>query len=148
VGGAHTVQSAANAGKYVADSVSSHMLQMDCFEVLERSRISQLLQEKELTQTDVVKRGIYKEVGQFLGVEYLVLGTVNTYTTWARGEFHGHIVSFNSRCVDVRSGKVVWTLGGKVEAGPFGPIDPARGLARILDDAAPKLQRGLKARQP
>ena len=143
----HTVQSAPNAGKYVADSLSSHLLQMDCFEVLERSRIAQLLREKDLTQADVVSRGMYKEVGQFLGVDYLVLGTVNTYTAWARGEFHGHIVSFTSRCVDVRSSKVVWTLGGRADIGPLGPLDPARGLALILNDAIPKLRSGLKAHQ-
>lgn len=70
----------------------------------------------------------------------------NTYSAWSYGGFTGHMVSFTCRCVDVDSGEILWTLDGKIDVGPMGPIDPARGLQRILDDAMPKLKSQLKPR--
>jgi curli biogenesis system outer membrane secretion channel CsgG len=137
--------SAPNAGRFVADSVSNRLLEIGYYDVLERTRLAQLLAEKDLSQTDLVKQGRYEEIGQFLGVDYLVLGTVNTYTSWTNGFLSGHLVSFNCRCVDVRTSQVVWGLEGKVDVGPFGPIDPARGLQQILDDAMPKLKRSIQS---
>ncbi len=135
-----TVVHAPNAGKFVADSLSSRLLQIPRFQIIERSRLARLLAEKDLSQSDLIKQGRYQEIGQFLRVDYLVIGTVNTYNSWSTGPFAGHVVSFSTHCVEVESGQVVWTLDGKVDVGPFGPIDPAAGLGRILDDALPKLK--------
>jgi len=137
--------SAPNAGRYVADSLSARLLEIGCYDVLERSRLAQLLAEKSLTQAEIVRQGRYKEIGQVLGVDYVVAGTVNTYTSWTNGFLSGLVVSFNSRCIDVRTSQVVWGLDGRVDVGPFGPIDPARGLQQILDDAIPKLKRSIQS---
>ncbi|HDZ43285.1 MAG TPA: hypothetical protein ENH80_05010 [Phycisphaerae bacterium] len=134
-----TMVSAPNAGKFVADSVSSRLLTVSGFEMIERSRLNQLLREKDLSQTDLIDQGQYKEIGQFLGVDYLVLGTVSTYTTWANGPLSGHLVSFSCRCIHVETGKVVWMLSGATEKGPTGPLDPAISVRDILNDAIPKL---------
>jgi curli biogenesis system outer membrane secretion channel CsgG len=140
-----TVVHAPNAGKYVADGISGRLLEIPQFRIIERSRLARLLAEKDLSQSELIKQGRYQEIGQFLRVDYLVIGTVNTYSCWSNGTLSGHMVSFNCRCVEVESGQVVWTLEGKVDVGPFGPLDPAAGLARILDDAMPKLRAQIDA---
>ena len=95
--------SAPNAGKFIADGISNRLLAIEGFEILERTKLKQLLSETDLDQADLVKAGRYEEIGKFLKVDYLVLGTVNTYTTWASGMMGGHLVSFSCRCVDVRT---------------------------------------------
>ena len=140
-----TVVHAPNAGKYVADGISGRLLEIPRFQVIERSRLARLLAEKDLSQSELIKQGRYQEIGQFLRVDYLVIGTVNTYSCWSNGTLAGHMVSFNCRCVEVESGQVVWTWEGKVDVGPFGPIDPASGLGRILDDGLPKLRAQIDA---
>ncbi|MCE5326122.1 MAG: CsgG/HfaB family protein [Planctomycetaceae bacterium] len=135
---------APNAGRFVADSLSSRLLEIRNFDVLERTRLAQLLAEKSLSQTDLVKQGRYNEIGQFLGVDYLVLGTVNSFTSWTNGFLCGYVISFNCRCVDVRTSQVVWAMEGKHEGGPTGPLDPATGLQTILDDGMPKLRRSVE----
>ena len=142
----HSMINAPNAGKFIADGVSSRLLAIDAFEVLERSKLNRLLSEKDLTQSQLVQAGRFKEIGAFLGVDYLVLGTVNTYTTWASGMMSGHTVSFSCRCVNVNTSKVAWTISGRQERGPTGPMDPSVSLEAILTEASAKLKRGLPRR--
>jgi len=147
----HSMVSSPNAGKYMADAISTHLVSIPGFEVVERSRLNKLLHEKDLQQSDLIKKGEYEEVGRFLGVRFLVLGTVNTYTTWAHGTWHGHTVSFSCRCVDVESGRTVWTLSGYREKGPLGPTDPAISVRELLQESMPELARKIeqaRAKQP
>jgi hypothetical protein len=145
--GGHTLVNMPNAGKYLADSVSSKLLSIPLFEVLERSKLNQLLAERDLTLAEVLRKGEYQQIGAFLGVDYLVLGTVNTYSTWANFIWCGHGVSFSCRCVDIASSRVVWTISGTAERGPHGPVDPSVSVNDILNDALPKLRRQIEAQK-
>ena len=142
-----SVSSPPNAGKYVADVLSSRLLAAAPFEVLERSKLGRLLQERKLTQAQLVEEGRFEEIGKFLGVDYLILGTVNTYTTWSnsRTMHSGHYVSFAFRCVDVKSSQVVFTVEGKADKGPFGPMDPSGSVQEILDEAVAKLASAVRS---
>lgn len=141
----HTMVSAPNAGQFVADALANRLLEVKGLEVMERSKLAQLLSERDLTQSDLVRQGRYQEIGKFLGVDFLVLGTVNSYTVGAAFLFSGNLVSFSCRCVDVQSSQVVWALSGKHEAPG---AEPAKGLDAILDEATPKLHRLLNAQRP
>ncbi len=140
----HTMVSPPNAGEFIADVTSIRLLEVEGFEVFERSRIARLLEEKDLSQSDLVKQGRYQEIGEFLKVDYLVLGTVNTYTVAVAGVFAVNVVSFSCRCVEVKTSKVVWGLAGKNE---MPGAEPAKSLDMILDEAIPKLNRLLKSRR-
>jgi hypothetical protein len=140
----HTLINYPNAGKYAADSVSNRLLGIDGFEILERSKLRQLLREKGLTQTELVRSGDYEEIGKFLGVDYLVLGTVNSYFTAASGPFIVHTVSFSCRCVDIRSSNTIWSFSGHRDGGG---AEPANALSAILNDAMLKLKTKLHARR-
>ena len=140
----HTFINYPTAGKYVADSVSNCLLGIEGFEILERSKLRQLLREKGLTQTELVSRGNYEEIGKFLGVDHLVLGTVNSYFTAASGLISVHTVSFSCRCVDVRSSNTIWSFSGHRDGGG---AEPAMALRVILNDAMLKLKTKLKAQR-
>lgn len=143
--GGHTVVSAPNAGLFLADSVSNRLLGIPGLEVMERSKLNKLLSERDLSQADLIQKGEYEEIGKFLGVDALVIGAVPSYTAWAYGFWSGHMVAFSCRCVDVNTSKVLWSLSGQREAGPYGPLDPAGSANMILDDAIPKLERLIRA---
>jgi hypothetical protein len=140
----HTMVNAPNAGKFVADAVATRLLNIKGLEVMERSKLAQLVAEKDLSQTELVRQGRYQEIGKFLGVNYLVLGTVNTYTVSAAGFVGGYEVSFSCRCVDVNTSQVIWAFSGQSSAMGF---EPAIGLNIILDEAIPKLHRLLDAQR-
>lgn len=129
-----------NAGKYVADGVCNVLLDIEGLEVIERSRLQKLLDEEDMKQADLIRRGEYKRIGEFLDVDYLVFGTVASYTVGAVDAWAARSTEFSCRCVNVHDATTVFSLRGYESA--LGG-SPGEGLRNILNDAMPKLRDGL-----
>jgi len=136
-----------DVGKLVADSVSARLVCLPGYEVLERSKVAKLLSKPNPAQAELLRQAKHQEMGEALGADFLVLGNVATYRSWTKEMQSGHAVCFSCRCVDVGTSKVVWTISGAVEHSPYGPVDPATGLAEILNDAIPKLKQQIETRR-
>lgn len=129
-----------NAGKYVADSVSNVLVDIKGFEIIERSRLNKFLDEEDMKQAELIRKGEYKKIGIFLDVDYLVLGTVASYTVGAIDVWVARSTEFSCRCVNVYDGTTIFSIKG-YESAMGG--SPGEGLKNILSDAVPKLKEGL-----
>ena len=63
-------------GSLVADQLVSKLAKSDRFVLVERSRIEKIFQEQALGQSGAITEDTAPQVGQLLGVEALILGTV------------------------------------------------------------------------
>jgi hypothetical protein len=70
------------SGQMVASVFEKSLLNHDFF-VVERREIDKLIEEQKLQQTDVIDAKSARAIGEILGVDGILLGTVNTL----RGEF-------------------------------------------------------------
>jgi hypothetical protein len=67
------------SGAQIASLVQSGLLQTDYFEVIERNKLVQVLDEQKLGQAGIVNESTAKQVGQMLGVDALIFGEVTAY---------------------------------------------------------------------
>lgn len=135
------VISAEDAGQAVADQISSLIVGVPGYAVLERTALRRILHENDLTAAGVVKRGDYKRVGQLLGADSLVVGQVTAYSVGGWGPFGGSTAAFGARMVDVDTGITLWVLNGTRERGG---VQPGMGMAEMMNEIRPHFHRQLK----
>lgn len=80
------------------------------FDVVERSRIEQVLLEQDLGLAGIVDEATAAQVGMLLGAEYVILGTVSSATQQNIDKF-GYILSVIEVGVDIRA---VDAITGKI----------------------------------
>lgn len=97
------------AGQIVADQISDALLGCNDIRIIERSRISRVLEEQQKWVTDLIKKGDYKEIGELFGADYLIFGTVNEHCAIGIIGIVRGFVAFSARCVNVETGEVVWS---------------------------------------
>lgn len=85
-------------GDVVSDMLITGLTKTGRFEVLERSQIKHVLNEKQFNETDVVAGESAINVGQILKVKYLVIGSVAKL---------GNLTEVDIRFVDTENGKVL-----------------------------------------
>jgi len=72
-------QGPGSSGGQISSLVQSQLLQGGYFEIVERDRLAQILDEQKLGMAGVVNESTAKQVGQLLGVDALVFGEVSRY---------------------------------------------------------------------
>jgi hypothetical protein len=67
------------SGAQIASLVQSGLMQVQYFEVIERDKLAQVLDEQKLGQAGIVNESTAKQVGQMLGVDALIFGEVTSF---------------------------------------------------------------------
>ncbi|MBN1622239.1 MAG: hypothetical protein JW871_06575 [Endomicrobiales bacterium] len=80
-----------NSGKMAADSFASHFIGAG-FNVIERSDMDKIMDERELMARGVVDTSRLKEIGKIYGVDALVIGSVNIFKEGVRDEVGTQII--------------------------------------------------------
>ena len=107
-------------GRVVTNMLASELAARDVFTVVERRKLYAILEEQNLAQSGVLKPGDGAKIGEFTGVQYLVMGTItafesDTETKVSGGLFrrtrieqtdHGAYLALDLRVVDTSSGEV------------------------------------------
>jgi|GEM_PF-5357333 len=82
------------------DRLGTELFKTRSFKVIERSQIAKILEEQEFQQADCVSDKCMIQVGQLLGVSYVLTGGISKI---------GETYSINIRVIDVKSGEVIYT---------------------------------------
>ncbi len=120
-------------GNSVADMVMTQLLRSGKYEVMERSRLNQVLGEAELAMSGLSDSKL-ADLGAMMGAEAVVTGTVEEYgTVAARGKTLPS-VALSVRLVDCASGKVLWSVEAvdRADSGGVTVSQHARDLVRRM----------------
>jgi curli biogenesis system outer membrane secretion channel CsgG len=137
------------------------------FTVIEREQIQAIMQEKGLTQSGDVSAATAMQIGQLLGVQYMLAGAVTEYgitESGAHGRGVGRLPGFNAgkknfvaamnaRIFDVSTGEIVWAdearaeeSSVKVSVGGFGGgADDERMFDKVMKPVIQELTASIKA---
>ena len=96
-------------GNSVSDMMVTEILRAGRYELVERSQMAKVLSETELSLAGLsVARAA--EVGNMIGADGVIIGTVDEYSTVALKGSAWPVVGASARLIDCRSGQVVWSV--------------------------------------
>lgn len=96
-------------GVSVADLWVTEILRSGRYELVERSQLNQVLSETEIALSGL-SAAKAAEVGQMLGADGVIVGTVDEYSTTARRGHTYPVVGVTARLIDCATGKVMWSV--------------------------------------
>ncbi|MCX6996236.1 MAG: hypothetical protein NTV49_03925, partial [Kiritimatiellaeota bacterium] len=95
-------------GLSVSDLFVTEMLRAGRYELVERSQMAKVLSESELSLAGLSATKA-AEVGNMIGADGVVIGTVDEYATVAQRGHPYPVVAISVRMIDCASGKVLWS---------------------------------------
>jgi curli biogenesis system outer membrane secretion channel CsgG len=98
-----------NNGEVVSDMLTTEMMKLPTFDYVERSQIRKILEEQNLSMTQIVEHKTASEIGKLLGVDAIILGKVNRLDADLAFWGFSCIASFSVRMVDTKTGTVLWS---------------------------------------
>ncbi len=93
-------------GTSVSDMFVTEFLRIGRFHLVERSQMANVLNESELALSGLSESKA-AEVGNMLGADAVVIGTVDEYATTAKGGKSIAVVGISVRMIDCKSGRVL-----------------------------------------
>ena len=129
-----------NNGEVASDIFTTEMMSIPTFSYLERSQIRRILEEEQLSLTDLIKDKTASEIGQLLGVDAVIIGKVNQLHAASGGWWCGCRASFSVRMVETKSGTVLWSATADRCEGGHGET------LKLLRDECSKIVNELKAK--
>ena len=87
-------------GKFVSNSIQQNIFDPGSFSLLERERIDSLLEEYDFNQSGLVKDFDYDKLGNLLGAELVIVGTLTPNVPSAQTP----LLTINARFVDLTDG--------------------------------------------
>lgn len=97
------------AGNLVSDMFTTELMRVPGFRLVERSQIQKVLNEQDLTLSQLMSRKSAQEIGHLLGVDAVVMGNVSEFwcgTTAVPGTGSCRF-SYSMRMVDTKTGIVL-----------------------------------------
>lgn len=110
------------AGASIADVFTTEILKTYKYQLIERSQMEQVLDEKALGMQGVISSSEAIQIGKLLGVEGVILGTVPEYGLRAQGEYQLPSVGINVRMISVNDGSIVWSASNSAVGGANDPL--------------------------
>ena len=104
-----------NAGRIVGDLLTTEMYASSSFRIMESTEMIDLLQGDEEDLDRVLDRDAARTIGERLGVDTVVFGSVTEYR-YKRGLDEDPVVGINIRMLDVKSGDIL-AAGSRSETG-------------------------------
>ncbi|MBX6422062.1 GNA1162 family protein [Thermosulfurimonas sp. F29] len=94
------------------DIVTMEALALGLFDVVDRTVVDEVLAEEGVEGGMGLDRDTVRRLGKRLGVQALLVGSVNAYETEREGSYSYPVVSLSLRLLDVASGEIIWKAGG------------------------------------
>ena len=125
-------------GSSVSDMFVSELLHNGRYELVERSQMSNVLGEAEVSLSGLTS-GQAVELGAMTGAEGVIIGTVGEYEMAARRGRTVPVVAITSRLIDCTSGQVVWSVDYAAQASTSSTLsEHARHAVRQMVSAIRK----------
>jgi outer membrane protein OmpA-like peptidoglycan-associated protein len=99
------------AGKIISDLLATEFYLSRKFNVMERTEVQRILEQRNIKLPQQVDPALAQRLGQFLGVEGIIIGSVSEYRDRESPyefDVEEPTVGFNARLVSVASGAVLW----------------------------------------
>lgn len=113
-------------GVELAGMLSNELAAIDDFRIVERSRVDAVLAEQNLAASGRVAAGDGPRIGQMLGADYLVMGTVTAYEEDVKGSDAG--ISFQGFSIGGKSERAYLAVDLRVIDSTTGEIAHARTI--------------------
>ncbi len=118
------------SGKIVASILAEALLESGAYMVIERSKLQEVLDEQGLSAAEFIEKRGTEEVGRILGADVIVVGGVGRFFQVDGAVWIGD-VSFSARCIDVKTGELLWSVSPSVHTA--GNVqDHARAVCREI----------------
>ncbi len=125
------------AGNLVSDMFTTELMRVPRFKVVERSQLKKILDEQDLSLSQLLAKKTAQEIGQLLGVEAVVLGNVAEFN-WGVTVVPGACgcgYSYSMRMVDTKTGTVlISTQVSEHVGGDTRPAERCRQSVRKVVD--------------
>lgn len=120
-------------GTSTSDLFVTEMLRAGRYELVERSQMAKVLSESELSLAGL-SASRAAEVGNMLGADGVVIGTVDEYATVAQSGHPYPVVGITARLIDCASGKVMWSsdLAKRADSKDITLPEQARAVAHEI----------------
>ncbi len=96
------------SGQRIRDITSTQILAMGIFDVVSRGVVDSALRDLAIDQDTPLDRQLTRKLGQRLGVQGFIMGTVNGVGEERRGSFSYTQVSLTLELIDADSALVLW----------------------------------------
>ncbi|RKY67136.1 MAG: hypothetical protein DRQ08_00970 [Candidatus Latescibacterota bacterium] len=111
-------------GAAVSEMLTTKLVNDGVFQVVERGRIQEMLEEQKLQVSGIVDAGTARRIGSILGVDLLVFGGVSKF---------GEVIEADVRLVDAGTGEVI--------AAEYEKVLGEEQLRAMVERLAVKLER-------
>lgn len=97
------------AGPRITHLFITELLSADAFDIVEPGEVLAAMEKLTLTRTDVLSEDQAKSLGKTLGVQALILGTVNESSGSMSGTGKGAVVTLDVRMIETENAQTVWS---------------------------------------
>ncbi len=107
----------------VTDIFISELSIIPIFSIVERSRLNRIIEEQALGQTGIIDNEKAVHLGQIVGVDAIIVGSIHTYESGSPDYF-----GFSFRLVDTTTGVIIWSGNHTLHSGPLSVPDTIDSL--------------------
>lgn len=104
-----------HAGRIVGDLLATEIYAVSEFQIMEHTEMLKKFKGKESDLEEVLEKAVALKVGQTLGVDTVIFGSVTEFR-YKRGLDENPVVGINIRMLDVKNNRILWA-GSKSSAG-------------------------------
>lgn len=109
------------ADKKVRDVFVTSLLSTEVIDVPELGEVMKALESQGITTSEAVTGDVAKAIGQILGVQGLVLGTVEEYSINRNMSGSFPEIAVTLRMLDVKTGNIIWSVSHSEKGGRLLP---------------------------
>jgi len=128
-------------GSSVSDMFVTEVMKMNRYELVERSQMSGVLGETEVSLSGLTS-GQAARLGQMIGADGVILGTVSEYEKVAMGGRTFPVVGISVRMIDSSTGKILWSVDHAARGGRGSTL--AQHVRAVVRDMAGALNQELR----
>ena len=100
---------APGSGEIAAESMTTHLLRVNSYEIIERSALEQILKEQKLGVTGAIDLETAAQLGKILGADALVIGAITEYQKRKNMVLPPAKATVTARMVRTQTGVLDWT---------------------------------------
>jgi len=130
-------------GASVSDMFVTDCLRAGRYELVERGQMAQVLGEAELALAGLSASSA-AEVGNMMGADAVIIGTVDEYGTVAQRGKTLPVVGISARMIDCKSGKIVWSVDLAERASSYKITLPEHARDLVHEMMAALYQKGVR----
>ncbi len=122
-------------GASISDMFVTEMMRFGRYEFIERGQLDNVLGETEISLSGLTS-GQAAQVGQMLGADAVVVGTVSEYGTVAQRGHTLPVAGINVRMIESNSGRILWSVDNAARGDRRSTLaQHARSVVKSMTDA-------------